>query len=138
VKGECKRVTTKRAYSILILLTICASFFFGVEAAKRTTGEDVDKAGAPGALIYYQLKDEEGGLLLRYNNGVPVRRMPGVIVVDFTDVDARRDEKGRKLFAVRVDRPPSLGGALYLEGVPFDSGRDPGTIDFPKPEDLVN
>jgi hypothetical protein len=107
-------------------------------ASERTTSIDLELAGQQSATVKYQLTDEQGGGVLKYSNGSAVRRMNAQIVLDYTAIDGRRDEQDRKVYAIRVDRPAELGGALYLDNVPFDPSRSPGTIDFIKAGDLVN
>ena len=105
---------------------------------KLITSSDLDHAKVQGATVKYQLTDEEiQGAPLFYSNGTIVRRMSAVIIVDYIPIDARTDEQGRRLFRVRIDRPDFLGGP-FEKDAPFDSGRDPGTIDSIQPGDLVH
>ncbi|HEX8089342.1 MAG TPA: hypothetical protein VF762_10845 [Blastocatellia bacterium] len=139
-------IKTFRAIAITVAILFGASFSISTDtvtakdksAGDRTTSIDLDLAGAQGAQVFYQLTDDEGGAAIQYSNGSTVRRFPARITLDYTAVDGRRDAQGRKLYAVTVDRPPSLGGPFALDGVPFDSIRSPGTIDLIKAGDLVN
>jgi hypothetical protein len=102
------------------------------------TSADLDHADVQGATVKYQLTDEEmQGAPLFYSNGSVVRRMNATIIVDYTAIDRRRDEQGRRVARVRVDRPDYLGGA-FEKDAPFDSGRSAGTIDTLQPGDLVH
>ncbi|MGA9769192.1 MAG: hypothetical protein WBV94_09135 [Blastocatellia bacterium] len=105
---------------------------------KLITGADLDHSFVQGATVKYQLTDEEiQGAPLFYSNGTIVRRFNAVIIVDYIPIDARTDERGRRLFRVRVDRPDFLGGPFEKDAA-FDSGRSPGTIDSIQPGDLVH
>ena len=100
------------------------------------TSSDLDHAFVQSATVKYQLTDEEiQGLPLTYSNGTIVRRFNATIIVDYTAIDARRDELGRRLFRVKVDRPDYLGG-VFEKDAPFDNSRSPGTIDTIQPGDL--
>lgn len=105
---------------------------------KLITSADLDHAKVQSATVKYILLDEEiQGVPLVYSNGTIVRRFNATIIVDYIPIDARTDERGRRLFRVRVDRPDFLGGP-FEKDAPFDSGRDPGTIDSIQPGDLVH
>jgi hypothetical protein len=105
---------------------------------KQITSSDLDHAKVQSATVKYILTDEEiQGVPLVYSNGTIVRRFNAVIIVDYIPIDARTDERGRRLFRVRVDRPDFLGGP-FEKDAPFDSGRDPGTIDCIQPGDLIH
>lgn len=124
---------------LMLILGIVAGLSSAVAqkrgGGKHITSSDLDHLPVPGADIYYQLRDEEILGTPFIINDLPYRKVPGEII--FTYFGQRRDEQGRLVFAVRIDRPPFLGGSFQLDEVPFDSSRSPGTIDFIQPGDLV-
>lgn len=132
---------------VMILLSVCYLFVMAnssINAKDKATGPplitsaDLDHADVQGAHVKYQLTDEEiQGAPLTYSNGSIVRRMNAVILIDYTAIDGRRDEQGRRLARVRVDRPDYLGGEFERDA-PYDSGRSPGSIDTLQPGDLVH
>jgi hypothetical protein len=141
-----KRIATSVLTLMLVLaVAIAVSTFHASTQAKDRpsagsliTSADLDHADVQGSHVKYQLTDEEiKGAPLLYSNGSIVRRMNAQIIVDYTAIDGRRDERGRRLARVRIDRPDYLGGP-FEKDAPFDSGRSEGTIDTLQPGDLVH
>ena len=111
--------------------------WFGAAKNRLIKSSDLDHAYVQGATVKYQLTDEEGGTFYTYSNGTPVRRMNAVIILDYTAIDNRRDEKGSQLFKLRVSRPEEIGGDFEVDA-PYRSGREPGSFDGLSAGDLVH
>jgi hypothetical protein len=121
----------------VILLSVFSAFSVFGGKNRLITSADLDHAYVQGATVKYQLTPEEGGGFYSYSNGTPVTRMNAVIILDYTAIDNRRDEKGSQLFKLRVSRPAEIGGD-FEKDAPYSSGREAGSFDGLQPGDLVH
>lgn len=108
---------------------------FRVEAQKnqKATIVTIDSLGTVGAHVFYQLTDAENGGVFQYSNGSFLRKVPAVVTFDPL---GGRGEDGRLVYSIHVFRPGFLGGAFSKDGVSYDPGREPGTIDTIQPSDI--
>ena len=104
---------------------------------KIVTSADIDAGpfGLVGQNVFYQLRDEDMEGTPVVVGGLPLRKVPAKIVMNYY---GRRDASKRLVFAVMIFRPDFLGGVFSRDEVPFDSSREPGTIDKLQPGDLAN
>ena len=129
----------QRITNIVILFVLALAISTGSSFARKlTTSCDLDHADVRGAQVVYNLSDDEiAGDPVFYSNGTVARACTARIIFDYTTVDGRRDEQGRKLWRIRVDRPDFYGGPFERDA-PADSGREPGSFDTLQPGDLVH
>ena len=135
----------KTLKTLIVLLCVCLTLAALSASAQKSKGgvaaitsADLDQRLVQGATVKYVLADDEMALgPVLYSNGSIFRRCDARIIVDYTDIDNRRDERGRKLYRLKINRPDFYGGA-FEKDAPFDSGRDLGSFDGLQPGDLVN
>jgi hypothetical protein len=137
---------SRKTFSVLIVMlafSLCLAVMTAPAQKSKggvaaITSADLDQRLVQGATVKYVLADSEiVGQPLLYSNGSIFRRCDARIIVDYTDIDNRRDERGRKLYRLKINRPDFYGGA-FEKDAPFDSGRDLGSFDGLQPGDLVN
>jgi hypothetical protein len=131
----------KRSLLPGIIFVILLSVFSAISVLggknRLITSADLDHAFTSGSQVFYQLTDEEGGNAFTFypGTGITYRKVPAVITFNYYD---RRDESGRKVYALYILRPAFLGGPFSKDEVAFDSGREPGSCDTIQPGDLRN
>jgi len=131
--------------SLIVLLCVCLTLAVITAPAQKSKGgvapitsADLDQRLVQGATVKYVLADSEiAGQPVLYSNGSVFRRCDARIIVDYTDIDNRRDERGRKLYRLKINRPDFYGGEFERDA-PFDAGRDLSSFDTLQPGDLVN
>ena len=122
----------------LTLAAITAPAQKGKGGIAAITSADLDQRLVQGATVKYVLSDGDiVGQPVLYSNGSVFRRCDARIIVDYTDIDNRRDERGRKLYRLKINRPDFYGGE-FEKDAPFDSGRDLGSFGGLQPGDLVD
>jgi hypothetical protein len=127
----------KSIIAILLFVALLSTYSALAGRQRLITSADLDHAFTSGSQVFYQLTDEEGGNAFTFypGTGITYRKVPAVITFNYYD---RRDESGRKVYALYILRPAFLGGPFSKDEVAFDSGRDPGTADSIQPGDLRN
>jgi hypothetical protein len=127
----------KSIIAILLFVALLSTYSALAGRQRLITSADLDHAFTSGSQVFYQLTDEEGGNAFTFypGTGITYRKVPAVITFNYYD---RRDESGRKVFALYILRPAFLGGPFSKDEVAFDSGRDPGSCDTIQPGDLRN
>lgn len=123
-----------------VLALVALSSFTHAEKNRRVidliTSSDLDHAGVVGATVFYQLRDEEMSGAPIVINGLARRKVVATITAEY--FGARRDEFGRLVYALAIERPGFLGGPFTRDDVAIDNSRDPGTFDTIQPGDLVH
>lgn len=141
-----KRITNSLLAVVSALLLIAALIFIVPQSTtsaqkdrgpgRGVTSADLDAiGGVNGARVFYQLTEEEQGPRFEFSNGTFASKVPAEVVFNYF---GDRDDRGRLIFAVFIKRPLFLGGPFLKDEVPFDSARNPGTIDTIQPGDLRN
>jgi hypothetical protein len=127
----------KSIIAILLFVALLSTYSALAGRQRLITSADLDHAFTSGSQVFYQLTDEEGGNAFTFypGTGITYRKVPAVITFNYYD---RRDESGRKVYALYILRPAFLGGPFSKDEVAFDSGRDPGSCDTIQPGDLRN
>jgi hypothetical protein len=127
----------KSIIAILLFVALLSTYSALAGRQRLITSADLDHAFTSGSQVFYQLTDEEGGNAFTFypGTGITYRKVPAVITFNYYD---RRDESGRKVYALYILRPAFLGGPFSKDEVAFDSGREPGSCDTIQPGDLRN
>jgi hypothetical protein len=127
----------KSIVAILLFVALLSTYSALAGRQRLITSADLDHAYTSGSQVFYQLTDEEGGASFSFypGTGITYRKVPAVISFNYYD---RRDESGRKVFALFILRPAFLGGPFSKDFVPADSGREPGSFDSIQNGDLRN